>query len=83
MTEPTDPAPAASPEGAPPTLVIIGQNRCPEESGADICNRPAGHDGDHFDWCDRKFWRTIEDLTEDEEPEPGGATSAWEHHHGL
>jgi hypothetical protein len=53
--------------------------RCTEEAGSMLCNRPEGHEGEHYDWCDEIFWR----RRTEPDPEPGGATSAWEHHrHG-
>jgi hypothetical protein len=51
--------------------------RCTEEAGSMLCNRPEGHEGEHYDWCDEVFWR----RRTEPDPEPGGATSAWEHHY--
>ena len=64
-------------EPEPQLAKLSTGDRCTEESGAAICNRPADHEGDHYDWCDEIFWRR---RRTDPEPEPGGATSAWEHH---
>jgi hypothetical protein len=63
---------------AEPQLTTGRVPRCPEEAGSIICNRPEGHEGEHYDWCDEIFWR----RRTEPDPEPGGATSAWEHHHG-
>jgi hypothetical protein len=50
------------------SAVIGGLDAIPDLSAAIACLRAEAGEG--------------EDLAEDEEPEPGGATSAWEHHHG-
>jgi hypothetical protein len=102
MTEPTDRAPSASPEGAPPlVLAETWTDECPavqpvdeqghEENHVLVCQRLKGHAGLHYDKGDNISWMVGEpgdrppaiELTEDTLPEPGGATSAWEHHHGL
>jgi hypothetical protein len=36
--------------------------RCTEEAGSMLCNRPEGHEGEHYDWCDEIFWRRRTDA---------------------
>lgn len=42
---------------AEPQLTTGRVVRCPEETSSTICNRPEGHEGEHYDWCDEIFWR--------------------------
>jgi hypothetical protein len=82
MTEPTDRAPSASPEGAPPTPPFICCSHCEHQSGY-------VHNGGCADtFCTGYDERTpngeMFDTSWDDgepEPEPAGATSAWEHHY--
>jgi hypothetical protein len=78
MAEPTDRAPSASPEGAPPFLTTDPGTRI--DIGFDGSVTVTDPDGATYSPLPDGYF---EDLTEEEEPEPGGATSAWEHHHGL
>ena len=45
-----------------------------------ICDLPRGHAGLHWDRVDDEHWAMTGTLSAGQEPEPGGATSAWEHH---
>jgi hypothetical protein len=44
-------------EPEPQLAKISTGDRCTAKSGAAICNRPEGHEGEHYDWCDEIFWR--------------------------
>jgi CHASE2 domain-containing sensor protein len=60
-----------------PVAKINGVWQHAEHADAVVCGLLSGNP---LAWAG---WPTDEDLAEEEEPEPGGATSAWEHHHGL
>jgi hypothetical protein len=47
---------------AEPQLTTGRVVRCPEETSSTICNRPEGHEGEHYDWCDEIFWRRRTDA---------------------
>jgi hypothetical protein len=82
MSAPDDRAPATSPAGARPFICCshcAHGNGYVHDSGCDdpFCT---GYD----ERTPRASVENAGDITEDEEPEPGGATSAWEHHrHGV
>jgi hypothetical protein len=49
-------------EAEPQLADISAGYRCTEEAGSTICNRPEGHEGEHYDWCDEIFWRRRTDA---------------------